>query len=191
LVEETAALNVSTERLKTIELWQPVPVRYRTRGKNDSCLCWVLQGVIMKDEKCMFRDCLKGGSSLSFYSNRYIYSFSIWYIMTSRAYIRLSLANVSSSVVACHQHLYVCLEDCVSSSVVTCHQRYMCFAVCWWRTCQPCDEPVRVDRFHLYYEGPRQDKHTESSKKPENLITVLFVISSLDFIRLFIYSLFM
>jgi hypothetical protein len=165
-------LNVSTERLKTIELWQPVPVRYRTRGKNDSCLCWVLQGVIMKDEKCMVRDCLKGGSSLSFFSNRYIFSFSILYIMTSRASIRLSLANVSSSVVACHQ-------------------RYMCFTVCWWRTCQPCDEPVRVDRFHLYCEGPRQDKHTESSKKLENWITILFVFSSFESIRLFIYSLFM
>ena len=91
MIEEIAALNASTERLKTIELWQPVPVRYRTRGKNDSCLCWVLQGVIKKDEKYMFCDCLNDCSSLSFFSNRYIFSFSILYIITSRASIRLSL----------------------------------------------------------------------------------------------------
>ena len=48
-------------------------------------------GVIMKDKKYMLCDCLNDGSSLSFLSNRYIFSFSIFYIMTSRAYIRLSL----------------------------------------------------------------------------------------------------
>jgi len=43
LIEETAALIVSTERLVTIYgLWQPVLVRYHTR-ESDSCLCWILQ----------------------------------------------------------------------------------------------------------------------------------------------------
>ena len=41
------------------------------RGKNHCCLCRVLQGRIMKCEKCMCRDCLKVGSSL-FFSDSYI-----------------------------------------------------------------------------------------------------------------------
>jgi hypothetical protein len=36
--------------------WQPVPVKYRTRG-NDSCLLSLMRD--MKDEECMSRDCLK------------------------------------------------------------------------------------------------------------------------------------
>jgi hypothetical protein len=36
-----------------------------TTGKNDSCLCWVLQEMLMEANKCMCCDCRTGGLSLS------------------------------------------------------------------------------------------------------------------------------
>jgi hypothetical protein len=57
LVFQTAALNLSTGLLITMDSGS----RFQTdivRGKNDSCLCWVLQRGIMKDEEDMSRDCL-------------------------------------------------------------------------------------------------------------------------------------
>jgi hypothetical protein len=36
----------------------------------------------------------------------------------------------------------------------------MCFALYCWRTFQPCVGTFRVNRFHLYCMGPKQNKHT-------------------------------
>jgi hypothetical protein len=47
LIEETAALGVSTERLKTMGCGSRCQSDI-TRGKNDTCLCWVLLGGIKK-----------------------------------------------------------------------------------------------------------------------------------------------
>jgi len=52
-----------TKRFTTMEPWQSVTVRFHSR-KNDSCICWFLKEGIMKDEGCMYRDCLKRRLSL-------------------------------------------------------------------------------------------------------------------------------
>ena len=64
-------MNVSIERIKTIGGCGSQLQADIIRGKNHCCLCRVLQGRIMKCEKCMCRDCLKVGSSL-FFSDSYI-----------------------------------------------------------------------------------------------------------------------
>jgi hypothetical protein len=72
------------------------------RGKNDFCLCWVLQGRIIKDEECMFRDFLKSGLR-SFVLVISTFLFAILYIMTSQASFCL-LFYTSWQV----KHLFVC-----------------------------------------------------------------------------------
>ena len=90
MVEETAALNVSTERLKTVgcdSQFQSDIVRGKQRFLS-------LSSLTMSDNERQEIHVLwlsEWWLKSVFFWTRYIFSFSILYIMTSRASIRLSL----------------------------------------------------------------------------------------------------
>jgi hypothetical protein len=90
LVEETAALNVSTERLKTVScgsLFQSDIVRGKQRFLS-------LSSLTMSDNERQEIHVLwlaEWWLKAVFFWTRYIFSFSILYIMTSRASMHLSL----------------------------------------------------------------------------------------------------
>ena len=89
--EETTALNVSTG------LWRPGSSRV-VPGKSVFLL-------LLKDDECMFWDCLEGSLSLSCLVKA-TFLFTILYIMTSLASVLLS----PRLPVTCHQHqMFWCL----------------------------------------------------------------------------------
>jgi hypothetical protein len=65
LIEETTALNVSTESLISMDRGSRFQLDI-VRGKYDSCLCGVVQRRIMEGEEWMCRDCLRDVLRLSF-----------------------------------------------------------------------------------------------------------------------------
>ena len=80
-------MNVSTDRFVTID-----------SGSQ------VLLGGLMKDEECMFRDCLKDELSLSFLVIT-TFSFAILHIMTtSRSYTTVVKIAPVQELKKCYQH---------------------------------------------------------------------------------------
>jgi len=100
-LEETTALNVSIEPLKTMGCGS----RFQSdiaRGKTDYCLWWILQGKWKRRSAC---DCLRSGLILSCLAIATL-SFAILYTRTNQAYLHLSsrLCQFKWSVVTCRQH---------------------------------------------------------------------------------------
>ena len=58
---ENGSLECVNRATRNNGQWQTVPVEYHMREKR-FLSCWVLPGVIMKEEKCMCCDCFKSFS---------------------------------------------------------------------------------------------------------------------------------